>query len=171
MRLLFLLSALALLLPPVTLAHPSGAGEGTLSVRDGEGRVTLDIRGTVVGHLGSGVLEVEDPRGNNCDALNVWGAERERWSYRAKDLEAVVFVCRFSGSNIRFRLVGGLQAVRITRGKDIDLSVVGLGVFSLKSVGRPKGGTYSLNGDPYSPLPDETVVSDLYAPKRPIGNG
>ena len=171
MRRVALFCAAALAVPASSAARPDGTGEGTLSVKNGEGKVTLDVRGAVVGRLGSGVLEIEDPKGGDCDALNVWGAERERREFRPKDFEAIVVVCRFTGSNIRFRLVGGQQAVRIKGAKDIDLSVVGRGAFVIRGTGG-KDGTFSLNGEPYTSLPEEPLKSELgVTTPRAGGNG
>ena len=168
---LLLLCAIAVVIVPVSSAAAGrGSGDGTLSVRNGEGAVRLDVRGAVIGRLGGGVLEVEEPKDGDCDALPVWGAEHERPYLKVKDIELVITVCRFSGTNMRFRLAGGPQAVRITKGRDIDVSVVGRGTFLLKGNGGADG-TYSVNGEPYLSLPDESRAFELSPPPKPPASG
>ena len=147
MRPALLTFLLALLLPAAAAAAVRAPGDGSLSVRDGDGMVTLVVRGAAIGRFDSGVLTVAVADGD-CDGPLVWGAERER---PVIDHLGQIVACVFSGQNVRFRLVGGKQDLRIQRGRDIDLSAVGRGFGSIRGI----GGQYSLNGDAYVPLPDD----------------
>lgn len=158
----------ALLLPATALALGAAANDGTLSVRNGDGFVSLNIRGAVIGKLESGVLEVEIPEVERCDELPVFGEDRQ--TERVKDLELVTrTVCVFSGKEVRFRLVGGQQMIRIYRGRGVGISAVGRGIVRLKGVGGPQDGQYSFNDDAYASLPDEVERFELAAAETTAG--
>lgn len=163
-RLLLTLLA-ALFAAPAALAAPGlGPNDGTLSVRNGDGAVALNMRGAAIGRVGSGTLEVETPVSGSCEDLDVWGPEsmRERAFEVTKD-GLDVQVCRFAGRNIRFRLIGGRQVVRIKGASDVDLSAVGIGYFFLDGADTRPNGTFSQNGGPYRPLPQERTRFGLVA--------
>ena len=147
MRRPLLIIVLALVLPTAASAVPKAPGDGSLSVRDGEGMLSLVVRGAALGRFDSGLLTVEVADGN-CEGPLVWGAERER---PVIDHLGQIVACVYSGQNVRFRLVGGKQELKIQRGRDIDLSVVGRGHGQI----RGQSGQYSLNGGDYIALPDE----------------
>jgi hypothetical protein len=110
------------------------------------------------------------PETGDCDEPLVWGAERE---IPRTDELGFVTRCVYSGRNVRFRLVGADQVVRITNAKDADVSVVGRGSVILKAsplalLGR--AGTYSLNGGDYLPLPDIAKRITLGTPLAGGGN-
>ena len=56
----FLLLGLLVLALPVAGVAALGAGEGTLSVEDGQGKVTLQARGGVIGRLDRGSVTIYD---------------------------------------------------------------------------------------------------------------
>jgi hypothetical protein len=164
--LLIVLSCLAL--PAAALAGVAPVGDGTLSIRNGDGqlRLTLD-RGVAIGRIGDGQLIVVDPVDGDCDSLLVWD-DGERALPIERILPTKVDVelrCIFKGTNMRFRL-GGPEGsnLRIT-GTEIGLSAVGTGT------GRIKGrfldaadGTYAVNGEDHVSLPDDWKVFQLAAP-------
>ena len=133
-----ILGVLALALP---LAGVAGlrAGEGTLSVEDGDGKVTLQARGGLIGRLDRGSVTIYDLSPN--DAYEPWVV--------GDDLP-VRFIgetgIRYAGLGLRFRLVGGRYRIVID-GRGIDLSVVakGRGMIVADAVADP--GVYSLDGD------------------------
>jgi hypothetical protein len=171
MRRFALLSLLvALLVPAAAYAVRNAPGDGTLSVRNGEGMVNLSVRGVIIGRFDSGRLVVHAPRDGDCDLLEVWGATREKpWT----DEDGVVYACQFFGRNIRFRFVGGQHVIRIGRpqvpARDIDLSVVGRGTAHLKGATGLLDGVYSRNGEPYQPLPGEGLSFRIGAPAATPG--
>ncbi len=156
MRRLLPILLLALVLVPVAGAvRPQAPGDGTLSVRNGEGDIRLlAVRGALVGRLGSGVIEVEveASRGDSCDELPIFGETKTELRKR-KSPVGTVALCVLRGAGIRFRLTGEQSSVHVN-GKDIDLSVVGKGGVMLKGRGDGLDGSYSLNGAEYQSLPD-----------------
>jgi len=151
MRRSAVLALLAFLAFPGTAAAfaPAPPPDGTLAVKNGNGTVLLDtFRGAVLGRVASGKVIVVNPAGGDCAALLVWGAEAERPVRRIGELR-----CVYSGSNIRFRLIGDAIDVRAL-GSGISISAAGTGFVLIVGDGG-RDGTYAVNGtDPIS-LPDE----------------
>jgi hypothetical protein len=70
----------------------------------------------------------------------------------------------YSGTDIRFRVIGGFFRVKVI-GSGMDLSVVGKGSVTLgPTLGLLTLGTYSLNGGFVLPFPDEVTSLQLSAP-------
>lgn len=160
----------ALLVPAAAYAARTAPGDGTLSVRNGEGIINLNVRGVIIGRFDSGQLSVDVPKDGDCDALDVWGASRTRESV---DELGVVFRCHFIGRNVRFRFVGGQHVIKIGRvltpARDVDLSVVGRGFAFLKGSTSVLDGVYSPNGEPFQSMPDEGKGLTIGAPTAPGG--
>src|SRR5436190_18839804 len=57
----FAVLALALALPAGVAARPSGPADGTLSVKDARGIITIQGRGGVIGSFAKGSLTINDP--------------------------------------------------------------------------------------------------------------
>lgn len=146
----------------VALACSAAAAEpanGTLSVERARGLVVLDIRGSVLGRLGSGTLRVVDltPRDRYVGLVVGRRVTQERIGPRT-----VVY----RGQGLRFRMLGGGYRI-VARGNGISLSAVGRGAVLLD--GEPRTlvddlGVYSLDGvdcglepDLCLPVPDEPV--------------
>jgi hypothetical protein len=149
---LLLIVLVAFVVPAIALAEGATPGDGSLSVRGGDGIVELrNVRGLAIGLVGQGRVEVES---EDCDAVNVWDAEREFTKTRLKprDLELVT-VCVFAGRNVRFRLLTSPLNVRLD-GINISLTAVGRGVGFVKGKGGLLDGTYAANGGEYASLPD-----------------
>ena len=119
MRKTFLCLALLALVLPVAALAALDAGEGTLSVEDGRGKINLQARGGVFGRLDRGTLTVYDTTPGDANFPVVTGAD-----------EPELFLAdggvRYRGAGIRFRVVGGGFRLPI-QGRGIDLSVVGKG--------------------------------------------
>jgi hypothetical protein len=149
----------ALTLPVGALAAESAPGDGTLSVRNGDGLVALNLRGVVIGFMVNGRLEIERA---DCDALAVFGAERERDALKRDELGRLVRdefgrptpVCVFAGKNIRFRLAAAGNELRFT-GNKISLSASGRGVATLDGKGGGQDGAFAVNGTDFRSMPDE----------------
>jgi hypothetical protein len=152
--LLTLLAALAV--PASALAVQAAPGDGTLSVREGEGTVQLELRGAILGRIGSGSLWVDNPKAGHCDGPLVWGADTQTAKFVVDTETEVAFLrCVYTGLNMRFRLVGGDHDIKIVRGRDVAISAVGRGKGFLKGMGGPTDGSYSLDARDYVSLPDE----------------
>lgn len=167
MRKLFaLFGLLALALPMAAVAGVGGqrGGEGTLSVEDGRGRVTLQARGGVIGRLEKGMIRICDLTPDDSNVPFVWGDDQPR--------ELIGDDCiRFAGSSLRFRLVGGGYRIVIV-GRGIDLSAVGRGAGTIRGDAESPG-VYSLNGgdcrsskSSCTPLPELERHFQLGAPER-----
>ena len=113
------------------------AGDGTLSVEDGQGRIVIDVRGGVIGRFDRGNVTILDRTPEDAFEPKVWGATREV----VVGLEQE----RHYGPGVRFRLIGGSFRI-VINGAGIDLSAVGNGVVSLEGSGRFPG-VYSLDGE------------------------
>jgi hypothetical protein len=142
------------------VAASAGAAEpnvGNLSVEQGKGVVTLEIRGSVLGRLTNGTLRVVDqtPRDRFLPLVVGRRVVQERLGPRTM---------LYRGQGMRFRMVGGGYKIHI-RGSGIAVSAVGRGVVTLDGERRLEGedaGVYSLDDVDCSvepalctPLPDE----------------
>ena len=137
MRKTFLLLALLALGLPVAGLAGQSAGEGTLSVEDGRGKVTIQARGGVIGRLDRGTVTIYDLTPEDTNVPVVFG-----------DDQPVVLLgetgTKYTGTGMRFRVIGGRYRI-VIQGRGIDLSVVGKGFGSIK--GDPgQLGVYSLDG-------------------------
>ena len=141
MRILSLLCALATLVVTASVAGATVSGAGTLSVERGRGMVMVDLRGSLLGRLGTGSLRVTDHTPNDRYVATVAGRRitQERLGPRT-----VVY----KGQGLRFRVLGGSFRV-VVRGAGISLSAVGRGWVVLDGEPRVFGddlGVYSLDG-------------------------
>lgn len=154
MRRLALLILLACLtIPAVALAVGRAAGDGTLSVDGAAGSVSVAARGAIIGQIDRGSVTIQDPNPNDGKAPVVWGYERKRDLTDTKNV--------FSGTDIRFRVVGGFFRVKVV-GVGIDASVVGRGSVTLSPVATlPILGTFSLNGAADTDFPDSSLTFQL----------
>jgi hypothetical protein len=160
---------LACLLAVAVVAASAGAADpvpGSLSVDQGRGVVTLDLRGVVLGRLGSGTLRVTDVTPRDPFGEFVTGRNpilEERIAPRT---------VLYRGQGLRFRMLGGRYRVRVV-GTGIDVSAVGRGVVSLDGERKADEATglYSVTGadcevEPTlcTPLPDEREQFTLGSP-------
>ena len=168
MRMTLLCLALLALALPVAAVSALDAGEGTLSVADGRGKVTLDVRGGVIGRLDRGQITVYDktlsdahyPVVNGSDVPEVYLADGG---------------VRYRGAGLRFRLIGGGYRILI-QGRGLDLSVVGKGSGFIEG-DTLEPGWYSLDGADCSKsrldcelLPEPGIRFRLGAVERPEKN-
>ena len=139
MRKTFALLGLLALALPVAAVAALAAGEGTLSVADGQGKVTLQARGGVIGRIDRGSVTVYDLSPQDAYEPYVFG-----------DDEPVRFIgeagVRYGGVGLRFRLIGGRYRM-VIEGRGIDLSVVAKGTGSIVAGAAADPGVYSLDGD------------------------
>jgi hypothetical protein len=138
---------------------------GVLSIDEGRGVVTLDVRGVVLGRLGSGSIRVTDhtPRDPFTEIV------RGKYVEEQINLRTVVY----RGQALRFRMVGGRYRI-VIRGSGITVSANARGFVVLDGERRTVDeftGLYSLTGEDCSleptlctPIPDEPQRFPLGGP-------
>ena len=160
------LLVLAAAAPAVASVGPRDSDDGTLSIRHARGMVAFNpIRGVVIGRFDRGRILIKDPYPDDGNGASVWGCEHRRdLSDETPNPNDVFLAC--SGTDVRFRLVGGYYRAKIV-GAGISLSVVGHGVATLDGRGDDTGapdGVYSINDQPYRSLPDYAEDFTIAAP-------
>jgi hypothetical protein len=160
-RFIPILLVLLLALPATAWAVRTLPGDGTLVVDNGHGVVSVRARGGIIGRFDSGSVVIEQPEGGK--AATVYGAERISDLGNGRT--------RWTGEDVRFRVIGGLYKVRI-QAVGIDVSAVGRGIAVLDATGFTDfAGRYSLNGGPFQSLPGRPTTYQLGQPPAsgPIG--
>jgi subtilisin family serine protease len=154
MKFLALLGMLAL---PLTsgpaLATSSGPSDGVLAVKNADGRVIFNGRGGVIGRFDSGQVTIKDPNPYDGTGPIVTGADSTQ-SLGER-------VTRYSGKNLRFRIIGGSFTVTVFA-TGVDMSVVGKGLVTLDGTGDTNG-TYARNGDTAEAFPTFRFTFPLLA--------
>jgi hypothetical protein len=144
------LTLLALATPIAASASTSAPGDGTLAVRDLDGRVTVYARGAVIGRCDQCTLTLDEREGADTISPVVSGA-------RGVDTDDDGAKERFVGKDLRWKVIGGSFKMIVRGGVDVDLSVVGKGPRVLIA---GTNGTYSLNGSTQAPvLPDPNIFA------------
>ena len=134
----------ALALPAASAAHDQSSSDGTLSVRDARGAITISARGGVIGSFARGSVRISDPIDGDGTGPIVTGDE---WSN-----ERDATTTTWGGTRVRFRIIGGSFRI-VVRGRGINLSLVGTGKVTLDGAGTGDDGSYSVNGGEYLPMP------------------
>jgi hypothetical protein len=157
MRLLVVITAsLALAVPALALAAARSSNDGTLSVKNATGTIVINAKGGVIGRFESGSVRITDPVDADGSGPIVTGAERHHEVGDTTDV--------WSGTKVRFRLIGGSFRVKV-QGTGIFLSVVGRGEARLTGRGTDDDGSFSLNDAQDTPLlPDTSMFLTLAAP-------
>ena len=134
---LLIAAVLAVALPAAAAATLATVSDGTLSVADGRGKVSLQARGGIIGRVDRGSVTIFDLTPNDASDPVVTG-----------DDQPVVLVgetgIRYRGTALRFRIIGGGFRV-VVQGRGIDVSVVGRGIGTLEGELLDPG-LYSLEG-------------------------
>jgi hypothetical protein len=160
MRRLLTFALLAILaLPATSAARGRGMNDGTLSVREGRGVITIQGRGAVIGSFARGSVTINDPVDGDGSGPIVTGDD---WSKEVTDTKTT-----WGGTRVRFRIIGGTFRI-VIKGRGINLSVVGRGLVTLNGAGTEEDGidddgSYSVNGGEYVGLPDLAVSFPLSA--------
>jgi hypothetical protein len=162
------LCALAAFVVTSPLAGAAEPNTGTLSVERGKGVVMVDLRGSLLGRLGTGTLRVTDLTPN--DRYTAMVAGRKMTQDRIGPRTVL-----YRGQGLRFRMLGGGYRV-VVRGSGISVSAVGRGTVVLDGEPRYAGddvGVYSLDGVDCSLEPTSctalpaTVERFMLAPPEP----
>ncbi|TML04886.1 MAG: hypothetical protein E6G36_04525 [Actinobacteria bacterium] len=153
-RLLTFAMLAALALPAAAVARERGLNDGTLSVKDAHGMVTIQGRGAVIGSFAKGSVTISDPIENDGTGPIVTGDE---WSKDRSDTTTT-----WGGTRVRFRDIGGAFKI-VVRGRGINLSFVGKGTVILNGAGTDDNGTYAANEAEYSLIPDFPFTFQLSA--------
>ena len=154
MRRLALLVGLALLLLPAASPALNRLRDGTLSVRAGKAKITIDARGAAIGQFDRGKLTVTDPVPYDASEPIIRGAE---WTKEKTETTTI-----YGGTDVRFRLTGGTKYKIVLRGSGIDLSAVGRGTVTLHGEGEAGArGEYAVDGDAYKPIPERPLTVPL----------
>jgi hypothetical protein len=135
----------ALALPAASAARNQGASDGTLSVRDARGTVTISARGGVIGSFARGSVTISDPVDGDGTGPIVTGDD-------FPPIERNETTTSWRGTKVRFRIIGGSFRI-VVRGRGINLSLVGKGNVTLDGAGTVDDGSYSVNGGEYLPMP------------------
>jgi hypothetical protein len=144
-RLLLPALVAALVVPAAALATSRAVDDGTLVVKNGDGFVFVSGRGAIIGSCDQCRVRTYDPDPDDGTGPIVAGAEDHADVSEGVDL--------YTGTDVRFRMIGGAFKVRIT-GSGIDLGVVAKGWGRIKA-SDSNTGWYSLNGGDRRQLPDE----------------
>jgi len=150
-RVLFACALFALAVPAVTFAARRAEGDGTLVVRNASGVVHVAARGSVIGSCDHCTIWIDDPTPGDGSGPIVSGFAGKRDLTETKS--------RWSGSDIRFRLIGGFARTRV-RGSGLDLYVVGKGSVTVQGW-LMNVGTYAVDGGERRLLPFEPLSFQL----------
>ena len=166
MRKSLVLVALLALLVPLAGYAAVRAGEGTLSVDNGRGKVTMQAKGAIIGRIASGSVLVYDLTPNDIYEPYISGDDYVRLVGETG--------IQYGGRNLRFRLIGGSYRV-VVKGSGFDLSVVANGFATLEAADTEDPGVYSTDGtdcrtaagSTCKPLPDKAKTVKLGTGDRP----
>ncbi len=154
-RLLVPILLAAALVPAAALAAPGAPADGTVSVKNANGKVAIVARGSFIGYCDSCTIWVNDPDPTDGSAPTITNFDLSQNLTDTKTL--------YHGSAMRFRMVGGFWRV-VIQGKGIDLSGIGRGQVVLDGAGGSIDGTYQFDGDTYRSMPDFEL-------RFPLGTG
>ena len=142
----------ALALPAASAARNQSPTDGTVSVRDARGTITISGRGGVIGSFARGSVTINDPVDGDGTGPVVTGDD---WSKDRNDTTTI-----WGGTKVRFRIIGGSFRI-VVKGRGINLSLVGTARVTLAGAGTGDDGTYSVNGGDYLALPGFPFVFPL----------
>jgi hypothetical protein len=150
----FAMLVAALALPASSGARERGPNDGTLSVKDARGTITVAARGGLIGSIANGSIRIVDPIEGDGTGPIVSGEEYYKEVDEKTDL--------YRGTKVRFGIIGGWFRV-VVKGRGINLSLVGKGNVTLNGAGTLDDGTYSVNGGEYNFVPPDPFPFALSA--------
>jgi len=142
-------------------ARPETLTDGTLTVKNGVGRIVITAKGGVIGRFDRGSVMMKDPIAGDGTGPIVTGAESEQVIDER--------TTRYTGKDVRFRIIGGRFTI-VVDGSNIQLSAVGNGTVKLDGRGTVDDGSYSVNGGVAQDFPD-FVLTFALEPPPPAGPG
>jgi hypothetical protein len=157
MRRFFLLAALLLAAVTVPAALSADTpSDGTLSVKRGRGSVMLKLKGTVIGRVTNGKVQVKDFRPFDRNVPLFTGCKVKHPSFNLS-------VCQ--GRNVGYRVLNARFNTNV-RGSGISISAVGNGTVTIDGTGEQglADGVMSLDDQPYESLPDDATTLTLGTP-------
>ena len=162
-RLVVLVILLALAAPAAVSGSVRGASDGTLSIRDLNGvpaGVSLEIRarGGLIGRCDQCAFRLEDRDPADLAVPIVAGTDLTK-----RDIDGDDEIEFYTGSDVRWKMIGGKFTLRVRQGRDVDISVAGTGLVRL----RGAAGTYSVNGGNDEPVLPEFDAFILNAATPP----
>ena len=143
----------ALALPAASAARTHGATDGTLSVQDARGTITISARGGVIGSFARGSVTISDPIDGDGTGPIVSGDD-------FPPIERNDTTTTWRGTKVRFRIIGGSFRI-VVKGRGINLSLVGTGKVTLSGAGTDDDGSYSVNGGEYFAVPGFSLPFQL----------
>jgi hypothetical protein len=149
--LLAVFASAALAVPALAWATSGAADDGTLSVKNADGVIFVVARGTIIGACDKCRVSIIDPSPDDGAPPVVSGYEGH------KDVGDIHDI--YSGTDVRFRIVGGLFKIRIS-GFGVDLGVVAKGWGRIQAYDSNTG-TFSVNGAARRFLPADREVFTL----------
>lgn len=155
----FAVLAFALALPVGAAARERGPSDGTLSIKDGRGVVTIQGRGGVIGSFAQGRVTISDPIDGDGTGPIVTGDD-------FPPIERNDTTTTWRGNRVRFRIIGGAFKV-VVKGRGINLSFVGKASVILSGAGTEDDGSYSVNGSDYNLIPAFPLPFSLSAATGP----
>ena len=141
----------ALAVPALAWATSGAADDGTLSVKNGDGVIFVSARGTIIGACDQCRVSIVDPSPDDGAPPVISGEERHIDVSDTHDI--------YSGSDVRFRIVGGIFRIKVS-GYGIDLGVVAKGWGRIQAYDSNTG-TFSVNTAPRRLLPADREVFTL----------
>src|SRR3954447_7357127 len=155
----FSMLALALALPAGVAARTGASNDGTLSVKDARGVITIQGRGGVIGSFNKGSVTINDPIDGDGTGPIVTGDD-------FPPIERSETATTWRGNKVRFRIIGGTFRI-VVRGRGINLSFVGKGNVIVNGAGTDDDGTYGVNGGDYNLIPAFALPFALSATSNP----
>ena len=148
-KLLLTCALIAIAVPAAAFAGKRAPGDGTLQVREGDGVIFVQVRGSVIGRCSTCMVTIDDPVAGDGSGAIVYGDD----SFRQVTDTTTRYVNKSARADMRFRIIGGLSRVTVV-GEGITFSVVGRGFARLQA--DPfvvDAGDYALDGGDFAPLP------------------
>ena len=152
----YLLAVLLLTLITVPAASSAvPATDGTLSIKRGHGSLVLKLKGTVIGRVNNGRVQVKDLKPFDANNPVLTGCKP-----KLRHPSFSVSVCK--GKNVGFRVMNGRFNVSV-QGSGISISAVGRGPVTVDGTGEDglPDGVMSVDEQPYQSLPDFPTLITL----------
>jgi ribosomal protein L37AE/L43A len=149
----------AITVPLAGAADPPS--DGTLSVKRGRGALVLKLKGTVIGRVKNGRVQIRDFRPLDTNDPIITCPRN-----RIRHVGAGIWICK--ARNISFRVADGRFNVNV-RGTGIWISAVGRGPGTVDGTGDQgfADGVMSIDDAPYTSLPDTLMSFFLGTPVPP----